>query len=269
MTRFRSPTIVIAVLLVLNALQDAPTCVMGAHPDVLFLVVDDMNDWTTLFDENAPIQTPNLRRLARRGTFFSKAYCVSPACNPSRAATLTGMRPGTTGAYGNKSDWRKAIPQRKTVMQRFMDAGYRVRGAGKIFHHHYDGAFHDDASFHDFQHMRPQLYPATKLNDAPEYGSPNTDWGAWPRDPADSIDVRTADYAIDALAAAAAESSSERKPLFLACGIFKPHSPFFSPAEFHQQYREIPLPVRKMMTGRTFRPVLESSSAARSGSGTA
>ncbi|SVE12965.1 uncharacterized protein METZ01_LOCUS465819, partial [marine metagenome] len=59
-------------------------------PDVLFIVVDDMNDWISLLDPKAPIKTPNLERLAHRGMLFRKAYCISAACNPSRAATMTG-----------------------------------------------------------------------------------------------------------------------------------------------------------------------------------
>lgn len=108
----------------------------SSAPDVLFIVVDDMNDWISLLDSEAPIKTPNLERLEQRGMLFTRAYCASPACNPSRAATLTGLRPSTTGVYGNKSDWRGAVPDRRTIMQRFMAAGYDVRGAGKIFHHH-------------------------------------------------------------------------------------------------------------------------------------
>ena len=119
-----------------------------AKPDVLFIVVDDMNDWISLLDPKAPIKTPNLERLARRGMLFTRAYCVSAACNPSRAATLTGLRPSTTGVYGNKSNWRRAVGKRKTIMQRFMEADYEVRGAGKIFHHHLNGAFHDLSLIH-------------------------------------------------------------------------------------------------------------------------
>jgi len=209
-------------------------------PDVLFIVVDDMNDWISLLDPKAPIKTPNLERLARRGMLFTRAYCVSAACNPSRAATLTGLRPSTTGVYGNKSDWRKAVGKRKTIMQRFMDADYEVRGAGKIFHHHMNGAFHDKASFHEFQHMRPQMYPPKKLNQAPRYGSRNTDWGAWPKRVEDSIDYQTANYCIKAL-----QERKNDKPQFLACGIFKPHSPFFAPADHHEPYEDIPLPLHK------------------------
>ncbi len=184
-------------------------------PDVLFIVVDDMNDWISLLDPEAPIKTPNLERLAQRGMLFTRAYCASPACNPSRAATLTGLRPSTTGVYGNKSDWRGAVPDRKTIMQQFMAAGYDVRGAGKIFHHHLGGAFHDDESFGDFQHMRPQRYPPKKLNGALKYGSRNTDWGLWPKRDKDSIDFHAASYCVEVLSHAASD-----EPLFLACGIY-------------------------------------------------
>ncbi len=221
-----------------------PTTVLaadaGSPPDVLLFIVDDMNDWISLLDSSSPIKTPNLERLAKRGMLFTKAYCVSAACNPSRAATLTGLRPHTTGAYGNKSDWRRAIPERKTIMQQFMSAGYDVRGAGKIFHHHLGGAFHDDASFHRFQHMSPQNYPPKKLNGAQRYGSRNTDWGAWPKRAEDSIDFQTASYCAKVLA-----ERDGNEPLFLACGIFKPHSPFFAPRAHHKLYHEIELPLRK------------------------
>ncbi len=208
-------------------------------PDVLMFAVDDMNDWVGVLDPNSPIQTPNLERLASQGMLFTRAYCASAACNPSRVSALTGLRPSTSGVYGNKADWRRVLPDRKTIMQQFMDAGYHVAGAGKVFHHHYNGAFHDDASFHDFQPMRPQNMPPKKLNGAPEYGSPNTDWGPWPANEGDTIDFHTADYCIKALADRPAD-----QPQFLACGIFKPHSPFFAPPKYHPPYVNIELPVR-------------------------
>ena len=60
-----------------------PQVAHGEKPDILFIAIDDMNDWTSLFDDANPIQTPNLKRLAARGTFFSRAYCASAGCNPS------------------------------------------------------------------------------------------------------------------------------------------------------------------------------------------
>jgi len=67
--------------------------------DVLFIAIDDMNDWTTLFDSDNPIKTPNLMRLAERGTFFTHAYCAVPACTPSRTAILSGYSPNTSNHF--------------------------------------------------------------------------------------------------------------------------------------------------------------------------
>ncbi|MBC8245577.1 MAG: sulfatase [Verrucomicrobia bacterium] len=208
-------------------------------PNVLFIVIDDMNDGISLLDPKSPIKTPNLERLAKRGTLFTRAYCISAACNPSRVATLTGLRPSTSGVYRNNSDWRKALPKRKTIMQQFRSAGYAVRGAGKIFHHKLEGAFHDNASFDDFLPMAPQNMPAKKLNNAPEYGSRNTDWGIWPKDEKDTIDFRTTEYCIRNL-----KNPPKNRPIFLACGIFKPHSPFFAPPNYHEALPPIPKPKR-------------------------
>lgn len=203
------------------------------RPNVLFIALDDLNDWVKVLDPNAPIQTPNIERLAKRGTVFTKAYCASAACNPSRTAILTGLRPSTTGVYGNKTDWRKALPDAVTLPQHFMAHGYRAEGAGKIFHHHYGGAFHDKASFNDFLMMPdpPDApMPEKKLNGLVKYGSRNTDWGPWPANEADAIDVRTADYVIKSL------KKKHGKPFFLAAGIFRPHMPFFAPQRFFNIY---------------------------------
>ncbi|WP_425400012.1 sulfatase [Aeoliella sp.] len=223
------------------------------RPDVLMIVVDDLNDWNTLLNDDAPIELPNLERLAKRGVLFTRAYCASPACNPSRVATLTGLRPSTSGVYGNKTDWRRGVGDRKTIMQQFREAGYHVAGAGKIFHHQYDGAFHDPQSFDDFQPMKPQLYPPEKLNQAPEYGSENTDWGTWPPNIEDSIDFHTANYCSEKLRNPPAD-----KPMFLACGIYKPHSPFFAPA----QYQSVPAGISMPALGQDDLDDLPSGAAA-------
>ena len=200
-------------------------------PNILFIVVDDLNDWTTVFDGQHPIQTPNLKQLAQRGAFFTHAYASSPACNPSRASVMTGTRPHKTGIYGNKSDWRKALPTAKTLQQFFMDRGYYVAGAGKIFHHHLNWAFHDPASFDEFLMMNlNKPYPPQKLNGLKEYGSRNTDWGPWPKQIEATGDYKTAQFAIDFL------QREHQAPFFLNVGIYKPHSPFFAPQAYFDEY---------------------------------
>jgi len=206
-----------------------------SRPNVLLVVVDDLNDWITVLDEKAPIRTPNLERLAQRGVTFTRAYCASPACNPSRAAVFTGRRPSTTGVYSNQADWRGAQPGAVTLMQHFMRQGYRVEGAGKIFHHQWGGAFHDKASFHDFQPMPdpPDApMPGSKLNGLAWYGSANTDWGPRPGDQSETVDARTVDYCVARLK----EKPAEGPPWFLAAGIFRPHMPFFAPKRYFDAY---------------------------------
>ena len=200
-------------------------------PNVLFITIDDMNDWTTVFDKNNPIRIPNIEKLASRGAFFTRAYCSSPACNPSRASVMTGTRPHKTGIYGNKSDWRGALPKTKTIQRYFKENGYFVCGSGKIFHHHKDWAFHDNASFDEYLMMAiNEPYPDKKLNGLDWYGSRNTDWGPWPYDIKKTADYRTAQYAIQKL------NQKFDQPFFLNVGIYKPHSPFFVPQEFFDKY---------------------------------
>ena len=173
-----------------------------------------------------------------RGGTFLPALIAFGGLQSFRVALLSGLRPSSTGVYSNNVDWRRKLPGRRTLIKQFM-ATVRGERAGKIFHHK-GKRFHDEASFHDFQPMGPQNMPPRKLNQGPEYGSRNTDWGVWPANEKDTIDFRTADYCIEALSNPPAD-----KPLFLACGIFMPHSPFFAPPDYHRGTEEIAPPSRK------------------------
>lgn len=224
----------IAGLLLIGLMAFAPTVQVHAEsqsdlqaPNVVMIIVDDLSDWISLLDRQSPIKTPNLERLARRGVSFQRAYCPSPACNPSRAAILSGVRPHKSGVYGNATDWRNALPQVKTLQRCFKDAGYEVAGAGKIYHHHQDWAFHDNASFNEFLMISiNEPYPEKKLNGLNWLGSRNTDWGAWPPDVRDHTDHRTMSYAVNFL------SRPHDAPFFLNIGLYKPHTPFFAPQEY-------------------------------------
>ncbi|MCB1245597.1 MAG: sulfatase-like hydrolase/transferase, partial [Verrucomicrobiae bacterium] len=103
-------------------------------PNVLFIAVDDLNHWVGYTGRNPQTQTPNLDRLAGMGTAFTQAHCAVPACNPSRAALMSGMRASTTGCYFNQDFWTRFIPEGKTMAATFKQAGYSTWGMGKIFH---------------------------------------------------------------------------------------------------------------------------------------
>src|SRR4030095_16638929 len=84
-------------------------------PNVLFIAVDDLNDWVGCLGGHPQVKTPNIDRLAQRGMLFTGAYCAAPACTPSRAALLTGVRPHTSGVYHNTQPWRPAMPEAVTL----------------------------------------------------------------------------------------------------------------------------------------------------------
>ena len=67
--------------------------------NVLFLAIDDLNDWIGCLGGHPQVKTPNLDKLAARGTLFTNAHCQAPVCNPSRTSVLLGLRPSTTGIY--------------------------------------------------------------------------------------------------------------------------------------------------------------------------
>ncbi|MCA9164119.1 MAG: sulfatase-like hydrolase/transferase, partial [Planctomycetales bacterium] len=96
----------------------------GSPPNVLFIAVDDLNDWISCLGGHPDCKTPNIDRLARRGTLFANAHCAAPACNPSRTALLTGIRPSSSGVYLNSQPWRPVMKDVVTLPQHFMAHGY-------------------------------------------------------------------------------------------------------------------------------------------------
>src|SRR5262245_37665618 len=157
-----------------------------APPNVLFLAVDDLNDWVGCLGKRTDVKTPNIDKLAKRGELFTHAYCAAPACNPSRTAILTGLRPSTTGVYHNNQPWRPVLKDAVTLPQYFMKNGYIVQGGGKIFHN----SFNDADSWQHWERVGNFPEPAK----VPANGIPNTahfDWG-----PVDAGDEEMGDYKV-------------------------------------------------------------------------
>ena len=59
------------------------------RPNVLFIAVDDLNDWIGCLGGHPDGTSPNIDALAERGCLFTRSYCSAPACNPSRVAIMT------------------------------------------------------------------------------------------------------------------------------------------------------------------------------------
>jgi len=213
----------------------------GPKPNVLMIAVDDLNDWVGCLGGHPQARTPNLDRLAARGALFTNAHCAAPLCNPSRAALMTGIRPSTSGIYDNGQPMRKSpvLKDAVTITQHFRAAGYRVIGGGKIYH----GAFPDPSSWDEYfpsqqQNKPPDPVPA-KL---PANGIPNTghfDWGPLSVPDADMGDHKVVDWAAGEL------RKAQSKPFFLACGLFRPHLPWYVPSKYFDLFplNSIKLPV--------------------------
>ncbi len=230
----------LAVLLTLATFTIAgekPKQQSQVRPNVLFIAIDDMNDWTTLFDPDNPIKTPNLERLAQRGCFFTRAYCAVAACNPSRTAILTGLKPTTSGVYSNGQEWKKLLPDVVTLPQYFMQNEYAAKGGGKIFHHGRTGDDRvDNPSFQEFFKLRIHAYkPNSNYNgyrNGPglrQLSSPSWDWGEH------DAPMQTDEYTVEYVGGVM-ENHPKDVPLFLAAGIFRPHLPFWAPPGTFERY---------------------------------
>ena len=206
--------------------------------NILFIAIDDLNDWVGFLGGHPQTRTPNMDMLASQGIVFDNAYCAAPLSNASRAALLTGYRPSTSGIYSNESFMRDSelLKDAVTLPKWLSNNGYFTMARGKIFHQA-NGQWSDPESW-DLQGMTQGGYGNTNkeegfmVNGIPEGEvDPNFDWG-----PTDASFEETADY-LNAEWAAEQLSKDFDKPFFLACGIFRPHLSWFVPREFYEKFR--------------------------------
>ncbi len=203
-----------------------------AKPNVLFIVIDDLNDWVGCLDGHPQARTPNIDRLGKRGTLFVNAHCQGPICGPSRASLLSGYYPHVTGVYQQPAG--KAMEQDKTffhgqmVSHRFADHGYRTLAVGKITHG-YPAKLAFDSYGSKFDGSGPKPSGGRRFNyhlpDVPWTGT-QTDWGAFPEKDDDMSDHKSADWAVERLA------GESKEPFFLAVGFIRPHVPFYVPQKW-------------------------------------
>jgi len=204
------------------AAQDQP-------PNILFIAVDDLNDWAGHLGGHPQARTPNIDRLAGRGVSFTRAYASAPLCNPSRVSLLTGVLPSNSGVYGNGERLREKLPGAVTLMQHLRAHGYSARGAGKIFHG--AGRAGDPDSWDDY-YTPPRPRGKRHVGER-QAGVPESAWAPWgPLDVRDSemFDARVVDWTIGEL------RRSHDKPFFLACGFTKPHLPWYVPRKYFQMH---------------------------------
>ncbi len=220
------------------------------RPNVLFIAIDDINDWIGVFDGHPQAKTPNLDRLNEMGAMVMyDAHAPSPVCGPSRSAILTGKFPHSTGVYGNNTNLRNA-PKAKdllTLPQYFSKHGYHSLSRGKIFHvHEWEGeprADHGQWAYDEWVQARgwaPPISderPVNQLPPDPDTGPHGYIYRAFDWGPTEGNDeTRMRDYRT---ATWAAEQLTERdfgKPFFMAVGISLPHLPWYLPQKYFDMF---------------------------------
>jgi arylsulfatase A-like enzyme len=189
------------------------------RPNVLFIAIDDLNHWVGHLGRNRQTRTPNIDRLASGGVTFARAYCTAPACNPSRASLMSGLRPSTSGCYLNGQNWRGGISEDKLLNSHFAQAGYRIMGAGKIYHGAADRGGHWDDYFSGNS-------STTRHPDAKDNGVGGIHFFPLASDDEQMPDYKVVNYGLAQL------NKKHDKPFFLAIGLVKPHMPFAVPKKW-------------------------------------
>lgn len=200
-------------------------------PNILFISIDDLNNWIEPLGGHPQAKTPNLMTFSKEAVNFNNAYCASPGCNPSRGAILTGYNTYTTGLYSNYQDWREIPKMTKnpTLNSYFKENGYYTAGAGKIYHYTQVDTTGWDSYYPSKTKPMPQEYlPETRPLNMPrfKYMYKMFDWG-----PLDIADNETADYkSVNFIKEQL--NQVHNKPFFLACGIYRPHVPWYVPQKY-------------------------------------
>ena len=219
-------------------------------PNVLFIVVDDLNGSVGCLGDLPAAKTPNIDRLARSGMLFTRAYCQAPECLPSRASAMTGLLPSTTGAYRNSEALAASARDRLGIQDSFMTHGYYAMGGGKIYHASAGSPLDQSLPW-----MLARLRLEDRLGSWDEYflrrmkpippmepmnftSRALIDWGA-----SDAPEEEFGDFKLSQWAAGRLEQRYD-EPFFLGCGFFAPHTPWFAPAKYFDLYKsdEISLP---------------------------
>ncbi len=251
-----APSLLATGLLLLAGVRSPVTAREAGRPNVLFIAVDDLRPELGCYGAGY-IKSPNLDRLAARGTRFDRAYCQYAICGPSRASLLTGLRPDTLKIEEIDTFYRNTVPEVVTLPQHFKQHGYTTTYYGKVFH---PGQTDDAISW------SPRLkFPPIRRSPGGEYQLPESRAIVQQRRAA-AVDQFGDKINLGGLAAGPAWEAADApdnaypdglttdnalaalrvlkgKPFFLGVGFHKPHLPFVAPKKYFDLYDPATLPL--------------------------
>ncbi|MEC7717245.1 MAG: sulfatase-like hydrolase/transferase, partial [Planctomycetota bacterium] len=219
MTSYNS---LLACLIALTALTSMARAAEN-QPDIVFIIVDDLNDWLGCLGGHPDAKSPHIDALAASGMLFSQAYCNSPQCRPSRTSLMTGVYPFKTGTYFNARFPEETRVTSPTLQQFFMDHGYRVASGGKVFHG--TPGQHGDSLFRKPGDPKP---PKGKDN-FNAMAAPNDGYAL------DVRDEKMSDYKVAQWAAQQWNTVTD-EPLLMTVGFFRPHRPLQVPRTWFDRF---------------------------------
>ncbi|WP_343330715.1 sulfatase [Polaribacter staleyi] len=221
------------------------------QPNILFVVIDDLNDWVGPLNGNKQAITPNMDKFTKSGTMvFKNAVTPAPICGPSRSAFLSGFLPSTSGIYGNAHNmlYSDIVKENPTMPEYFSLNGYHTLSNGKIFHKHGTKNGLTDFgewAYDEFARARrynndaadKNLVTSSKggvINGIVKLAYKETkaklSWGPTKETFEETVDYGVADWAKKQL------QRDFDKPFFMSVGFIKPHLPWFVPKEFFDMY---------------------------------
>jgi choline-sulfatase len=198
-------------------------------PNVLFIAIDDLNDWLGAYGGHPQVVTPHIDKLAEQGVLFSNAHCQAPICNPSRVSLILGKLPSSTGMYFLAPNFRtvEGTKYDETMFQYFRRHSYYSATMGKIFHGKVD-----ELSFDHIEKSKGWRRPKQKLRYTQPGSHPGWDWGEVDVPDEDMLDYKTAEWAAGVLP----DLAKKEQPFFLSVGFHLPHVPIFASKKWFDLY---------------------------------
>lgn len=243
-------TVIPSVVTSLAALLAADRAV-AKPPNVVMIVIDDVAPQIHSVGQPSPVPTPNIERLASRGTWFTRAYADAPACCPSRTAMLTGVHSARSGVYYNTQSYTRPgswLADAESMPAHFLRNGYLTASYGKLYHSRDQvdhaaeftpGYFKKHAVVGDVTHNDAGLFKNIlpgSVHEIPGKTSRNWTWGIlpddWDRDDPAKLqqDTEQANHTIDLV------SKRHDQPFFVACGFWRPHVQWTVPQRYYDRF---------------------------------